>query len=148
MTADMTAGEWAEGLSYTLKNSGHGPEQITLASASDQPGLKRILETAGRIAGDAGWQIVDLSIDDLRQDYRPPERAYLVIQSQNDRLAPEMIQAVAAFQHLVTADLPVALLVVASPKAIQALRREPALGWLSRAEAISESANEERWGRK
>lgn len=41
-----------------------------------------------------------------------------------------MIQAVAAFQHLVTADLPVALLVVASPKAIQALRREPALGWL------------------
>jgi hypothetical protein len=147
MTADMTAGEWAEGLSYTLKNSGHGPEQITLASASDQPGFRRILETARRIAGDAGWQIIDLSVEDLRRDYRLPERGYLVIQSQNNRLAPEMVQAVATFQHLVTADLPVALLVVASPKAIRSLCREPALGWLSRAEAISEDANKERRGR-
>lgn len=64
--------------------------------------------------------------------------AILVIQGGSRRFAPEMVQAVAAFQHLVTADLPVALLVVARPKAIQSLRREPALGWLSRAEAIGE----------
>lgn len=136
----MTAAEWAEGLAYTLHNSGHGPEQITLASAADLAGSERILDTARRIAKDAGWPIINLSVEDLRRDYRLPERGYLVIQGGNRRLAPELVQAVAAFQHLVTADLPVSLLVVATPKAIQSLRRVLALGWLSRAEAISESA--------
>ncbi len=121
-----------------FKNSGHGPEQITLASTADEAGSGRILETAERIAKDAGWPIINVSVEDLRRDYRLPERGYLVIQGGTRRLAPELVQAVAAFQHLVTADLPVALLVVARPKAIQSLRREPALGWLSRAEAICE----------
>lgn len=97
------------------------------------------METARQIAKHAGWPIINLSVEDLRRDYRLPERGYLVIQGGNRRLAPEFVPAVAAFQHLVAADLPVALLVVAGPKAIQSLRREPALGWLSRAEAISES---------
>lgn len=87
----------------------------------------------------SGAAVINLLVDDLRRDYRLPERGYLVIQGGNRRLAPELVQAVAAFQHLVTADLPVALLVVATPEAILSLRREPALGWLSRAEAISES---------
>lgn len=136
----MRASEWADGLAYTLRNSGHGPEQITLASAEDSAGYERILATARRTVGEAGWLVIDLSVEDLRREYRLPERGYLVIQGGNRRLAPELVQAVAAFQHLVTADLPVALLVVASPKAIQVLRKEPALGWLCRAEAIHEGA--------
>lgn len=135
---NMTAGEWAEGLSYTLKNSGHGPEQITLASASDKAGFERILKTARRVAEDAGWPVIELSVENLRRNYRLPEGGYLVIQGGKGRLAPELVSAVAAFQHLVRDDLPVALLVVASPRAIHSLRSEPALGWLSRAEAISE----------
>ena len=141
MIGETTIAEWAEGLAYALKNSGHGPEQITLASTADEAGSKRILETAERIARDAGWPVIYLSVEDLRTDYRLPERGYLVIQGGSRRLAQELVQAVAAFQHLVSADLPVALLVVAQPKAIQSLRREPALGWLSRAEAISSAAN-------
>lgn len=140
MIGDTTA-EWAEGLAYCLKNSGHGPEQITLASAVDEASSKRILETARRVAGVAGWPVVLLSVQGLRQDYRLQERGYLVIESGSPRLAPELVQAVAAFQHLVTADLPVALLVVARPKAIQALRREHALGWLSRADSLNELAD-------
>lgn len=134
----MTADEWAEGLAYTLQNSGHGPEQITLASATDEAGYERILKTARRVAEDAGWPVIELSVEDLRRNYRLPESGYLVIQGGTGRLAPELVSAVAAFQHLVRDDRPVALLVVASPKAIQFLRREPAFGWLSRAEAISE----------
>lgn len=142
MTVDMTAAEWAEGLAYTLKNSGHGPEQITLASAEDEAGFERILETARRIAADAGWQVINLCIEDLKRDYRLPKSGYLVLQSATSPLPPELVSAVATFQHLVRDDLPVALLVVASPKAILALRREPALGWLSRAEAIREVATQ------
>jgi hypothetical protein len=134
----MTAAEWAEGLACTLKNSGHGPEQITLASVADEAGYERVLDAVRRTAEDAGWQVINLSVEELRRDYRLPERGYLIIKGRSSRLAPEFVSAVAAFQHLVTRDLPVALLVVASPQAIQSLRREPAFGWLSRADAISE----------
>ena len=141
MIGETTIAEWAEGLAYTLKNSGPGPEQITLASAADEAGSKRILETAERTARDAGWPLINLSVQDLRFDYRLPERGYLVNQGGSQWLAPELVQAVATFQHLASADLQFALLVVAQPKAIQSRRREPALGWLSRAETISDAAN-------
>lgn len=136
--AGMTDAEWTEGLAYTLKHSGHGPEQITLASVADEAGCERVLDTVRRIAHDAGWQVINLSVEELRRDYRLPERGYLIIKGRSRRFAPELVSAVAAFQHLVTRDLPVALLVIASPQAIQSLRREPALGWLSRADVISE----------
>lgn len=120
----MTAAEWA--LPTPCTTRGTAPNRLFGVSCR-RAGSERILETARQIAKHAGWPIINLSVEDLRRDYRLPERGYLVIQGGNRRLAPEFVQAVAAFQHLVAADLPVALLVVAGPKAIQSLRREPAL---------------------
>jgi hypothetical protein len=55
----MSLTEWAEDLAYTLRNSGHGLEQITLASAGDPPGFSVILDTARRIAAASGWPVMD-----------------------------------------------------------------------------------------
>lgn len=134
----MRAAEWESGLAYTLKNSGHGLEQITLASAGDAAGAELIVETARRTATNAGWPVTEISVTDLRRLQQLPELGYLIIRAGTNRLTPEVALAVSAFQHLVSKDLHVALLIVASPKVIRSLRREPALGWLSRADAISE----------
>jgi hypothetical protein len=124
--------EWADDLAYTLKNSGHGMEQITLASAEDPDGCAVILETARRVAAAAGWPVIELSAKDLKGAEQLPRCGYLIIRTGSGKLAPEVPVAVAAFQHLISEDLQVALLVLGPPKVIRALRREPALGWLHR----------------
>lgn len=133
----MSLAAWAEDLAYTLKNSGHGPEQITLASADSSQCGGIILATARKTAKDAGWPVTELAVEDLRALQRLPEYGYLIIHAGTTALAPEVTDAVAAFQHLVTRDLQVALLVLATPEVIRLLRREPALGWLSRACPVS-----------
>lgn len=72
-------------------------------------------------------------MEDLKKLEVLPGRGHLIIRAGSARLAPEVAVAVAAFQHLVSEDLRVALLVLGTPKIIRALRREPALEWLSRA---------------
>ncbi|MDQ1053059.1 hypothetical protein QE394_000987 [Arthrobacter sp. SORGH_AS 212] len=128
----MSLTEWADDLAYTLKNSGHGMEQITLASVKDPKGDELVLDTARRTAAVAGWPVIEMSVKDLRRAEGLPRHGYLIINAGSGRLAPEVPAAVAVFQHLVGEDLQVALLVLGAPKVIQALRREPALGWLSR----------------
>ncbi|ABK02111.1 hypothetical protein Arth_0713 [Arthrobacter sp. FB24] len=111
-----------------------------MASAADEAGSKRIEE--GLDSSQALRDGRHRFVGGRRQARSPSTGAgYLVIPGGSRRLTPELIQAVSAFQHLVTSDLPVALLVVTRAKAIQSLRREPALGWLSRTEAIYEPAD-------
>jgi hypothetical protein len=129
----MSLTGWADDLAYTLKNSGHGLEQITLATAKDPEGFALILDAARGAATEAGWPVIELSGKDLRKPKTLPRSGYLIIQAGPAKLAPEVPGAVAAFQHLVGEDLQVALLVLGTPKVIRLLRREPALGWLSRA---------------
>lgn len=128
----MSLTEWADDLAYTLKNSGHGMEQITLASAEDPEGRALVLNTARRTAALAGWPVIEISAKDLRRAAQLPKHGYLIVNAGSRRLVPEVPTAVAAFQHLIGEDLQVALLVLGTPKVIQELRREPALGWLSR----------------
>lgn len=129
----MSLTEWADDLAYTLKNSGHGMEQITLASAEDPEDCALILETARKVAAAAGRPVTELSPKDLRELQSLPRHGYLIIHAGSDGLPHEVPTAVAAFQHLVGEDLQVALLVLGTPKVIRTLRREPGLGWLSRA---------------
>ncbi|NSX37132.1 hypothetical protein HTS88_12020 [Pseudarthrobacter oxydans] len=128
----MSLTEWADDLAYTLRNSGHGMEQITLASVEDPKSGELVIETARRTAALSGWPVIEISAKDLRQAAQLPRHGYIIVNAGSGRLAPEVPTAVAAFQHLVGEDLQVALLVLGAPKVIQALRREPALGWLSR----------------
>jgi hypothetical protein len=128
----MSLTEWADDRAYTLKNSGHGMEQITLASVEDPKSDELVLDTARRTAALAGSPVIEISAEDLRRAEPLPRHGYLIIRAGSGQLAPEVPGAVAAFQHLVGEDLQVALLVLGAPKVIQALRQEPALGWLSR----------------
>lgn len=132
----MRANEWAEDLSYCLRNGGHGPEQVTLATARDQAAADLIVETARQAAADAGWTVIDLS-----PEIAPvlPESGYLIAYfGGGGTNAAEWAPTIDRFQLLVRRDLAVALLVVATPEGIQELRRQPALGWLSRAEVVRE----------
>lgn len=129
----MSLAAWAEDLAYTLKNSGHGPEQITLASGDSSESRAIIRDTARKAAKDAGWPVTELSAEDLKTLQGLPEYGYLIINAGTTGLALEVTDAVAAFQHLVMRDLQVGLLVLATPEVIRLLRREPTLGWLSRA---------------
>lgn len=128
----MSIATWSQSLLYVLQNNGHGPEQITLASVQDPTDCETVLDTARRTAALAAWPVVEMSAKDLSHSEQLPKHGYLIINAGSGKLAPQVSAAVAAFQHLVRADLQVALLVLGAPKVIQALRREPALGWLSR----------------
>ena len=46
----MSLTEWADDLADTLNNSGHGMEQITLASVEDPKSGELVLDTARRTA--------------------------------------------------------------------------------------------------
>lgn len=129
----MSVIEWASDLAYCLKQSGHGLEQISLASAEDAEGSALVLQTARRVAAAAGWPVIELYGEDLRELEALPRRGYLIIHAGSGKLPPEVPAAVAAFQHLVGEDLEVALLVLGTPNVIRRLRREPGLDWLSRA---------------
>ncbi|MET3143488.1 UNVERIFIED_ORG: hypothetical protein ABIB13_003224 [Arthrobacter sp. UYEF2] len=131
----MRADEWSENLAYCLQNAGHGPEQITLGSATDQAGAELILAKARQAAADAGWTVIELMPEEAPV---LPESGYLIAYGGMDTNTASWAATADRFQLLVRRDLPVALLVVATSEGIQELRRQPALGWLSRAGVVSE----------
>lgn len=133
MKHHVSVSEWASDLAYCLEQSGHGLEQITLASAEDAEASALVLQTARQVATAAGWPVIELWAEGLRELEALPRRGYLIIHAGSGKVPPEVAAAVAAFQHLVGEDLEVALLVLGTPKVIRRLRREQGLGWLSRA---------------
>ena len=73
----MSLTEWADDLAYTLKKSGHGMEQITLASVEDPKSDELVLDTARRTAALAGWPVIEISAEDLRRAEPLPRHGYL-----------------------------------------------------------------------
>jgi hypothetical protein len=85
----------------------------------------------------AGWHLYEI---DARRTVGDPslleDAGYGILREIRTPLREEVVVLIGAFQHLVQRSLPVGMLAVGSPAGIQALRRHPGLGFLSRAEWI------------
>lgn len=135
----MNDAEWAAELADTLAHRGHGLAQITVASYKNSVGRDEVIETAKNVAATTGWPVYELSA--MRVDPDPsilPDTGFVVLRDVDMPLPTAVPVLVGAFQLLVQRDLPVALLVIGTIRGIRALRRNPAMGFLSRAESVTE----------
>ena len=136
----MNAAEWATELADTLAKGGHGLAQITVASYKDAAGRDEVIETARAVAVLAGWPVCELSAVSVDPDpWILPDTGLIVLRDVDTPLPTAIPVLVGAFQHLVQRDLPVGLLVVGTTRGIRALRSNPAMGFLSRAESVMQS---------
>ena len=139
MKYGLSATDWAAELVDTLAHRGHGLTQITVASYTMSVGRDEVIATAKNVAATTGWPVYELSA--MRVDPDPsilPDTGFVVLRDVDMPLPTAVPVLVGAFQLLVQRDLPVALLVVGTNRGIRALRGNPAMGFLSRVESITE----------
>lgn len=136
----MDASEWATELAETLAHRGHGLAQITVASCRDPAGQDEVIAVACQAAATAGWPVYEISA--IRVDADPsvlPEAGFVILRDIDTPLPTAALVLVGAFQLLVQRDLAIGLLVVGSIRGVTALRKNPGMGFLSRAESVIHS---------
>ncbi len=136
----MDTAEWALELTDTLTHSGHGLAQVTVAAFRDVAYRDEIIEAAMTVTAAAGWPLYELSARSVEPDPELlPEEGFLILRDVDAPLPMAVPVLIGAFQHLVQRDLPVGLLVVATTRGIRALRLHQGLGFLSRAETLTQT---------
>ncbi|MCW2135151.1 hypothetical protein B0G38_004340 [Arthrobacter sp. VKM Ac-2550] len=134
---DMDLEEWAEELAYSLGNGSGSPGLLTLASCVHAPGQASVIATARATVTAAGWPLYECTAAELSgRSFRLQESGYLILHGVDNPTPVEVPVLIGAFQHLVSRGLPVGLLVAGTPAGIRGLRAHPAMGFLSRAEAV------------
>lgn len=129
--------EWAGELAYSLSLGSGAPALLSLTSCGDHGRQAEVVGTARAAVAAAGWPIYECAAGDLvDRNFRLEEAGYLVLRGVDVPLPVEVPVLVGPFQHMVTRGLPVGLLVAGTPAGIRALRMHPAMGFLSRAEAV------------
>lgn len=133
----MNAAEWAVELADTLAHHGHGLAQMTVASYKNVAGRDAVIETAKNVATIAGWPVCEFSAMSVDPDPSVlPKTGFVVLRDVDIPLPTAVPVLIGAFQLLVQTDLPVVLLVAGTTRGIKALRLDPGLGFLSRAESL------------
>jgi hypothetical protein len=134
------AAEWAIELAETLAHRGHGLAQITVASYRGPAGRDEVIAIARRAGATAGWPVYELSATHITEEpSQLQETGFLILRDIDVPLPMSVPILVGAFQHLVRRDLPVGLLVVGTTRGISALRKNPSVGFLSRADSVIET---------
>lgn len=134
----MNAAEWGRELTESLEDGPGAPALLTLAPCADATASDEVIDMARQAVTAAGWPLYELTADQIGSPPLPPqEGGFLILRDVVGPLPTEVPILVAAFQHLVRRGRPVGLLVVGSADGIDALRRHPAMGFLSRAECVA-----------
>ena len=134
---DMDAAEWAHELAYSLSVGPGTPSLLTIATCTGTAASNKVIETAKRVVGEAGWPVYELVAREVTPDpslLRPS--GFLILRDVRQPLAPAVPVLIGAHQINITRSLQVGLLIVGSTAGIKALRRHPGLGFLSRAEWV------------
>lgn len=133
----MNVGEWGMKLTESLADGPGAPALLTLAQCRDATASDEVTDMARHAVNAAGWPLYELAADQIGGTRLPPqETGFLILRDVVAPLPPGVSILVAAFQHLVRRGQPVGLLVMGTTDGIDALRRHPAMGFLSRAECI------------
>jgi hypothetical protein len=99
-------------------------------------GFDAVIETARHAVNAAGWSLYELTAEQVEGQPLPlRDTGFLILSDVVAPIAPAVANLVAAFQHLVRRGLPVGLL-VGTIEGIASLRKDPALGFLDRAESV------------
>jgi hypothetical protein len=133
----MDAAEWAPELAYSLANGPGTLSLLTVATCSGPAASRKVIETAKRVVGEAGWTVYELVAREVDPD--PSllrENGFLILRDVRQPLSPSVPVLISEHQLHIRRNLPVGLLIVGSPAGIKALRRHPGLGFLSRAEWV------------
>jgi hypothetical protein len=133
----MDAAEWAHELAYSLSVGPGTPSLLTIATCAGPAASRKVIETAKRVVGEAGWPVYELVAREVAPD--PAllrENGFLILRDVRQPLSPSVPVLIGLFQLHIRRNLHVGLLIVGSPSGIKALRRHPALGFLSRAEWV------------
>lgn len=136
----MDAAEWAPELAYSLANGPGTLSLLTVATCTGPAASRKVIETARRVVGEAGWTVYELVAREVAPD--PSllrENGFLILRDVRQPLSPSVPVLIGAHQLHIRQNLPVGLLIVGSPAGIKALRRHPGLGFLSRAEWVEQS---------
>lgn len=113
------------------------PSLLTIATCTGPAATREVVETAKRVVGEAGWPVYQLAAREVTPDpslLRPS--GFLILRDVRQPLGTAVPVLIGAHQLNISRGLPVGLLIVGSPAGIKALRRHPALGFLSRAEWV------------
>lgn len=131
--------EWADELSYSLANGPGTPELLTLATCSTEGATVQVVATARATVQQAGWPVSEVSArlfepDDvlLKRILRRSE-GFLILRDVAPVSALYCSAVAAAHQHLIRDGARAGLLIVGTPKGIEALLTNPAMGFLWRA---------------
>lgn len=136
----LDTAEWVLELTDTLTHSGHGLAQMTVATFRDVAYRHEMIEAARGVASAAGWRLCELSARNVEPDPAVlPESGFVILRDVDAPLPMAVPVLIGAFQHLVQRDLPVGLLVVATTRGTRALRLHQGLGFLSRAETLTQA---------
>lgn len=120
-----------------MAQRGHGLAQMTVASYKNAAGRDVVIETARNVAVTFGWPLYELSATSVDPDpWVLPEAGIVIVRDVDTPIPTAVPVLIGAFQHLVQRDLPAVLLVVGTTRGIKALRLDPGLGFLSRAESV------------
>lgn len=135
----MDATEWAHELAYSLRVGPGTPSLLTIATCSGPAASRKVIETAKRVVGEAGWPVYELVAREVAPDPSVlRESGFLILRDVRQPLAPSVPVLIGAHQLHITRNLPVGLLIVGSPAGVKALRRHPGLSFLSRAEWVEQ----------
>ena len=138
MDADLTLQEWAEELTYALATGSGAWAMLTVATCKDAPAGTDVKETARKVVTAAGLPIYELDARQVEADPRllPSGAGYVILYDVGIPLRAAVPVLIGEFQHLTRRGLFVGMLVMGSPAGIRALKQEPSMGFLSRAEVL------------
>ncbi|WP_226760201.1 hypothetical protein [Arthrobacter sp. SO3] len=138
MDWDLTLQEWAEELTYALAAGPGAWAMMTVATHKTAAAGQEVVETARDVVAAAGLPVIELDARWVAADpgLLPSEAGYVILHDVGLPLRVAVPVLIGGFQHLVGRGLLVGILVIGSPAGIRALRQEPSMGFISRAEVL------------
>lgn len=138
MELDLTLQEWSEELAEALATGPGAWAMMTVATCRDASAGAEVIEAARKVVNAAGLPIHELDARwvDADPGLLPSGAAYIILHDVGLPLRVAVPVLIGGFQHLVRRELLVGILVIGSPAGIRALRRDPSMGFISRAEVL------------